>query len=82
MKTTVDIPENLFGELRERAAREKTTLKALIHAALRSFLASGRKGRSGFKLKDGSVAGRGAASGVAEGNWQQIRELAYEGRGG
>ena len=82
MRTTVDIPEGLFQELREKAGREKTTLKALIHAALRSFLSAGRRGQTGFKLKDGSVSGHGLARGLEEGNWRQLRELAYEGRGG
>jgi hypothetical protein len=82
MKTTVDIPESLFRQLRDRAGRENTTMKSLIHAALRSFLSTSRRGRTGFTLKDGSVGGQGLAPGLEEGEWRQIRELAYEGRGG
>ncbi|MFM9996821.1 MAG: type II toxin-antitoxin system VapB family antitoxin [Phycisphaerales bacterium] len=82
MKTTVEIPDALLEQLRRRAGREKTTLRALIHAALRQFLGARTKGNGKFKLKDGSVRGEGLAAGVREGDWDQIRSMAYEGRGG
>ena len=82
MKTTVDIPDPLFDELKRTAAREKTTMRRLIDTALRTFLDSRKRPRGRFKLKDGSVAGRGVAPGIREGDWSQIREMIYEGRGG
>ncbi len=82
MKTTVDIPDALLDQLRRRAVRERTTLRALVQAALRQFLVASRRGNGKFRLKDGSVRGNGAAPGIREGDWDQIRGLAYEGRGG
>ena len=82
MKTTVDISDPLFDELKRTAARERTSLRRLIEAALRSFLAARKKPGGRFKLKDGSVPGKGPAPGVREGDWSHVRELIYEGRGG
>jgi hypothetical protein len=81
MKTTVDIPDPLFDQLRKRAAANRTTMRALIQAALRQFLASGPRPRKRFKLKDGSFKGNGYAPGIREGDWNQIRDIIYEGRG-
>ena len=82
MKTTVDISDPLFNELKRTAAQERTSLRRLIEAALRAFLTERKRPRGRFKLKDGSAPGRGPAPGVREGDWSHIRELAYEGRGG
>jgi len=82
MKTTVDIPDPLFDELKRTAAREKTPMRRLIDTALRSFLASRKRPSGRFKLKDGSFKGKGLQPGIREGDWAQIRELIYEGRGG
>lgn len=81
MKTTVDIPKDLFRQLKDKAAREKTTMKSLIQTALRGYLASAKTPPKKFKLKDGSVGGRGIRPGLNESDWSVIRELAYEGRG-
>lgn len=81
MKTTVDIADSLLRRLRRRAADEGTTLKALLTEAIRNYLGAPRGPQRAFKLRDGSVPGRGPASGVQEGNWSQVRDMAYEGRG-
>jgi len=84
MKTTIEIPDVLLRRLRERAARQGTTLKALVHAAIQEFLA-GPRGESGgtrFRLRDGSFGGDGPAPGVTEGDWRTTLDLIYEGRGG
>lgn len=82
MKVSVDIPDLLFDELKRTAVRERTSLRRLVEAALRSFLAARKKPSGRFKLKDGSVPGKGPAPGVREGDWSHIRNLIYEGRGG
>lgn len=82
MKTTVDIPDPLFRRLRERAAREDTTLKSLIEAALSEFLAPKRQRPGKYRMKDCSVGGSGLAPGIREGDWEQLRAIIYEGRGG
>jgi hypothetical protein len=82
MKTTVDIPDALLRRLRERAARQGTTLKALLQVAIREFLGQGGGRGSEFRLRDGSFRGEGTAPGVREGDWRAISEMSYEGRGG
>ena len=82
MKTTIDIADGLLEQARQKAAKEKTTLKAIIHAALRGYLANDKTPRKKFKLRDGSVKGEGLMPGIEEGNWSQIRSLIYEGHGG
>jgi hypothetical protein len=80
MKTTVEIPDAILAKLRRKAAAERTTLRALIQAALQQFL-DPKKSPKPFKLKDGSVRGTGYAPGIREGDWNQIRDIIYEGRG-
>lgn len=82
MKTTIEIPDSILDRLRRRALRERTTLRALVQAALRQFLGEGRGGGGQFRLKDGSVPGQGPAPGVREGDWGRAADLSYEGRGG
>jgi hypothetical protein len=75
-----EIPDALLKDLRRRAAREQTTLRAIINTALRKYLSDQPK--SDFVLKDGSVDGQGTLPGVREGDWQEVRRLVYDGRGG
>lgn len=39
MKTTLEIPDHLMRELKERAARDGTTMSELVESALRTLLA-------------------------------------------
>lgn len=82
MKTTVDISDTLLQRLRTRAVKDRTTMRELFDAALRQFLAPGRPRNGKFKLRDGSFRGPGSAPGILEGDWEKIREIIYEGRGG
>ncbi len=81
MKTTVEIADPLLEEAKAVAAREGTTLRAILEEALREALRSRRR-RKRFKLRDASVEGRGLVDGISEGSWEQIRDLSYRGRGG
>jgi hypothetical protein len=81
MKTTIDIPDALFKAAKRQAAREGTTLRAVVERALRQAL-DARADASRFRLRDASVPGDGLQPGLAAGGWERIRELAYEGRGG
>ena len=51
MKTTFDIDDDLIRELRAAAARESTTLSALVEAAIRNLLASMARPKPSGKLK-------------------------------
>ena len=81
MKTTVEISDALADEARAVARREKTTLRALIETGLRQVLRDRRR-RARFELRDASFRGRGLRPEFRDGDWQRIREAAYEGRGG
>lgn len=85
MKTTVEMSSLVLAEARRVAAREGTTLRALIEEGLRQVLEerklNGRKNEKKFRLRDGSFRGDGLCSEVADGSWERIRDLVYEGHG-
>ncbi len=80
MKTTVEIADPLLDEAKAVAAREDTTVRALIEEGLRRVLAERNK-RKSFKFRPVTFGGQGVAPGLGEGSWEQIRDLIYEGRG-
>lgn len=80
MKTTLDISDPLLDEARKLAAREGTTLRALVERGLRQVVAKQRN--TSFKLPDRSVKGNGLRPELADAPWDEIRRLAYGDRGG
>ena len=80
MKTTVEIPDSLLGEARKLASREGTTVRALVEEGLRRIIAE-RKQAGAFRLRKASFKGQGLQPGIAGAAWEQIRDMAYEGRG-
>ncbi|MGH7267947.1 MAG: type II toxin-antitoxin system VapB family antitoxin [Candidatus Rokuibacteriota bacterium] len=80
MKTTVEIPDSLLEEARKLAAREGTTVRALIEAGLRHVVAERRR-PTAFRLRRATFAGDGLRPEVAGAGWDRLRELAYEDRG-
>lgn len=80
MKTTVEITDALLDAARKAADKEGTTVRALIEEGLRVVLKS-RRPSAPFRLRDGSVKGRGLQPGIREGDWEQIRDLIYDGHG-
>ncbi len=81
MKTTIEIPDSLLTEARRVAAREGTTVRALVEQGLRRVIAE-RKRSGGFRLRKATFKGDGLRPGVDTGSWERIREMVYEGRGG
>lgn len=81
MRTTVEISDALLVEAKKIAAREGTTVRTLIEQGLRHAL-DGHAKRNHFKLRKTSFKGRGLSAGARRASWRQLRELAYEGRGG
>lgn len=81
MKTTVEISDPLADEVRELAARENTTLRALIEAGLRLLLEE-RARQDTFRLRDASFRGDGLAPEFRGADWEGVRDAAYRGRGG
>mgnify|MGYP003491391673 FL=1 len=81
MKTTIEISDALLAEARRQAARDRTTLRELVEAGLRSVLKERRR-RSRFQLRDASFEGDGLSDEFKGSDWERIREAAYESRGG
>lgn len=81
MKTTIEIADKLLEQAKRVAARERTTVRALVETGLRREI-SERRLRKAFRLRDASVKGRGLQPGVRGLSWERLRDLIYEGRGG
>lgn len=79
-KTTIDLPDSLLAEAKEVAAREGTTLRALVESGLRTVIDRRRRNEP-FQLRDASVDGGGLHPGLRGAGWENIRDAAYEGRG-
>jgi hypothetical protein len=80
MKTTVQITDNLLDDARRVAAKEGTTVRALIEAGLRREIRE-RRGTGQFRLRRASFKGKGLRPEVEGATWDQIRDLAYEAGG-
>lgn len=81
MKTTLDISDPLLREARKIATRDRTTLRELVEEGLRKIVAERKAGRS-FKLRLVTFKGDGLVPELRDADWEKIRDLAYEGRGG
>ena len=75
MKTTIEIADALLKEAQKVAARENTTLRALVEDGLRKALDERRRKAQPFKLKLVTVRGEGLAPGVPA---DLPRALAYD----
>lgn len=80
MRTTLDLPDPLFKQAKKLARQRNVPFRAIVAEALRSFLNRAQPSVP-FKLADGSFKGDGLVDGLAETDWERIRDLAYEGRG-
>jgi len=80
MKTTVEIPNALLGQAKRLAAKERTTVKALIEEGLRRVMAEHGSAKP-FKLRKVGFRGNGLQRDLADGSWQRIRDTIYDGRG-
>ena len=83
MKTTIEINDDLFQRIKNLANERDATLKSIIEFALRRFLSEQPQStKKPFHLRKRSFLGTGIQSGLNEGDWTDIREKTYEGRGG
>jgi hypothetical protein len=80
MKTTVDVSDGLLRQAKRVAAKESTTVRALIEQGLR--LAIAERTRAGrFRLRKASFRGAGLVAGQSLQDWASIRDLIYADRG-
>jgi hypothetical protein len=80
MKTTVELPDALLNRARRLAAREGTTIRALVEESLRRVLAE-REREPRFQLRPVTFKGEGLSAEASEGGWDALRDRIYEGRG-
>ena len=80
MKTTIEISDALLIQAKRAASDDEITLRELIESALREALKT-REQSGNFRLRDASFGASGMQSELTDLSWEQLRELAYEGRG-
>jgi hypothetical protein len=79
MKTTVELPDALFREAKEYAARHGIPMREILERGLRVVLSEARPATRRFRLKTVTTKGEGL---VCDADWATIRSLIYEGHGG
>ncbi|OFZ99646.1 MAG: hypothetical protein A2Z64_08375 [Betaproteobacteria bacterium RIFCSPLOWO2_02_67_12] len=80
MKTTIEISDPLLRQAKRVAAKERTTVRALVEQGLRRELGARQRGAR-FRLRPVTVGGKGLQPGVTHA-WERLAALIYEGRGG
>jgi hypothetical protein len=75
VKTTVDIAEAMLREAKLIAAREGTTLKALVAEGLRHVIDEREKQKTGFRLRDGRYGSGGGVEGIDINDWMSMKHL-------
>jgi Arc/MetJ family transcription regulator len=76
-KTTIELPDDLLAEAKAQAALERITLRELVERGLRTTLRRPRGGTR-FRLRDGSVDGRGLQPEFDGAGWDRLRDAIYE----
>ena len=76
MKTTIDIADPLLREAQKIAARERTTLRALVEQGLRKIIAE-RKTARPFRLRKVTFKGQGLVPELRGADWEKIRTAIY-----
>jgi hypothetical protein len=79
MKTTIELPDALFREAKEYAARNGIPFREVMVRGLQNVVHPPRPSKGRFRLKTITTKGEGL---VCDGDWPAIRALSYEGHGG
>jgi hypothetical protein len=80
MKTTVEIADALFEQVKRHAAGQGITIRAVIEQGLRQVLAAQPRAQA-FRFEPVTFKGDGPAPGCEDWEWARVRDLTYEGRG-
>lgn len=80
MRTSIELSDGLLERARKLAKRRGVTLRALVEEGLRRVLAESGSSPA-FRLNDVTYGEGGMIEGLAQGDWERIRDIAYEGRG-
>lgn len=81
MKTTVEIPDELYQRVKVLVARENTTFRSLLEDALRRTLAEHERQQRAGTVRDCRYGSGGMSDEFLDGGWGGIRDAIYEGRG-
>ena len=78
MKTTIDIADPLLAQVKRLAARQGTTVKALVEQGLRRVVADKQKDAAFVfcPVTDGNPKAKAPMM-----SWEEMRDIIYEGRG-
>jgi hypothetical protein len=79
MKTTVEMPDELFREARLYAARNGIPLREVVERGVRMVVTGKTPAAKPFRLKTITVKGEGLDPAS---DWSTIRSMIYEGHGG
>ncbi len=77
MKTTIDIAGPVLDKARKLAAREGTTLRALVEQGLRQVIA-GKERKKPFRLRPVTFKGYGLQPEFQDADWEKMRDAIYE----
>jgi hypothetical protein len=77
VKTTIDISDAILEKVKALAAREGTTVRALVEDGLRQLLKT-RRAATEFHLREASFAGHGLNPHFRDAAWDEIRDAIYE----
>lgn len=81
MKTTIDIADPLLRRAKRRAVERGVTLKVVVEEALRRALDESPASRQ-VDADTHVFTGEGLQPGLEWGDWDAVRGLIYDGRGG
>ncbi len=79
MKTTLELPDALFQEAKEFAAKHGMPFREVIEVSLRKHLAASSAKAKPFKLRKAPTWNAEAL--IEPGDWPTIRSIIYEGHG-
>jgi Arc/MetJ family transcription regulator len=82
MKTTIDISDALFQQAKKLARKRNITFRELVESALRRTLVAETRAPERFRLETRTFQGKGLQPGLSWDDWNTIRGMIYEGRGG
>lgn len=82
MKTTIEIADPLLDDARKLAAREGTTLRALVESGLRHVITERKRSKEPYTFRFTTFRGEGLQPEFEDASWDKIRDAIYEGRGG
>jgi hypothetical protein len=80
MRTTIDLPDDLFRRAKQLAAEEGRSLREVIIDAVQARLSSSVRTK-GYVMPDCSVGRGWVVPEFASADWQTLQKLSYEPEG-